>query len=263
MTSLSIQWRCHLSVSDHFGSEVAAWADWTGDFFDDGFQTTFDMLGVYQHTAAEVDALVSLLNLPTGAHILDVPCGFGRHAGPLQQRGYRVTGVDNSSTQLNDARARHPDVDFVLTDMRTPPPGPYDAVLNLWTSFGMLDTAADDRAALDAWAGALASDGTLVMQLNTFEQFEAVARRGGETTSTQRMDHGPLAGVARYNWPDQEMHVRWRRPGWHRVGKLRMYSRPQLAALLSSAGFSRLRFAADFAGNPVTASGLTVIVARR
>lgn len=250
-------------MSDHIGSEVAAWADWTGDFFGDGFQTTFDMLGVYRHTAAEVEAIVSLLNLPAGARILDVPCGFGRHAGPLQQRGYRVTGVDNSSTQLNDARARHPDVDFVLADMRTPPPGPYDAVLNLWTSFGMFETVADDRAALDAWADAIAPDGALVMQLNTIEQFEAVARCGGETMSTQRIDHGLLVGVFRYNWADQQMHFRWQRPGWHGVGSLRMYSRPQLEAMLRAAGFSRIKFTTDFAGNPVTTSGPTVIVARR
>jgi hypothetical protein len=40
-------------------------------------------LSVYRHAAVEVEALVSLLNLPAGARILDFPYGFGRHAGAL------------------------------------------------------------------------------------------------------------------------------------------------------------------------------------
>jgi hypothetical protein len=107
-----------LSVNDHIGSEVAAWADWTGDFFDDEFQTTFDMLGGHRYGAAEVGTLVSPFNLPAGARILDVPSGFGRHAGPLQ-RSYRLTGGDKSAdiAWTEFALRRAPDVAF---DNRSP-----------------------------------------------------------------------------------------------------------------------------------------------
>ena len=43
---------------------------------------------------------------PDGGDVLDVPCGFGRHALPLAAAGYRVTGVDRSPTLLDEARRR-------------------------------------------------------------------------------------------------------------------------------------------------------------
>ncbi len=49
-------------------------------------------------TRQETDFLVRELNLQPGQHILDIPCGFGRHAIELSQRGFRVTGVDISAT---------------------------------------------------------------------------------------------------------------------------------------------------------------------
>ena len=49
-------------------------------------------------TIQEVDFLVSELNLQKGQHILDIPCGFGRHAIELSKRGYVVTGIDISET---------------------------------------------------------------------------------------------------------------------------------------------------------------------
>lgn len=49
-------------------------------------------------TKQEVDFLLSELNLQTGQHILDIPCGFGRHAIELSKRGFNVTGIDISET---------------------------------------------------------------------------------------------------------------------------------------------------------------------
>jgi cyclopropane fatty-acyl-phospholipid synthase-like methyltransferase len=49
-------------------------------------------------TKQEVDFLLSELNMPKGQHILDIPCGFGRHAIELSKRGFNVTGIDISET---------------------------------------------------------------------------------------------------------------------------------------------------------------------
>ena len=49
-------------------------------------------------TKLEVDFLVNELNLQQGQHILDMPCGFGRHAIELSKRGFTVTGIDISET---------------------------------------------------------------------------------------------------------------------------------------------------------------------
>jgi cyclopropane fatty-acyl-phospholipid synthase-like methyltransferase len=47
-------------------------------------------------TKQELDFLISELNLQQGQSILDVPCGFGRHAIEFAKRGFHVTGIDIS-----------------------------------------------------------------------------------------------------------------------------------------------------------------------
>ncbi len=49
-------------------------------------------------TKQEVNFLLNELNLQKGQHILDVPCGFGRHAIELSKKGFKVTGIDISET---------------------------------------------------------------------------------------------------------------------------------------------------------------------
>jgi cyclopropane fatty-acyl-phospholipid synthase-like methyltransferase len=49
-------------------------------------------------TMQETDFLLGELNLEKGQDILDIPCGFGRHAVELSKRGFTVTGVDISET---------------------------------------------------------------------------------------------------------------------------------------------------------------------
>ena len=57
---------------------------------------------------AEVQALAAarLRGCPEGGDLLDVPCGFGRHAIPLARAGYRVVAVDRSPSLLAEARRR-------------------------------------------------------------------------------------------------------------------------------------------------------------
>jgi cyclopropane fatty-acyl-phospholipid synthase-like methyltransferase len=49
-------------------------------------------------TKQEVDFLEVELNLQQGQHLLDIPCGFGRHSIEFAKRGFNVTGIDISQT---------------------------------------------------------------------------------------------------------------------------------------------------------------------
>ena len=73
----------------------------------------------------DVEKIVELLELPAGAAILDCPCGHGRIANALAERGFHVTGIDASEFFLDRARAdaaeRGVDVEYVQGDMRNLP----------------------------------------------------------------------------------------------------------------------------------------------
>jgi SAM-dependent methyltransferase len=100
-----------------------------------------------EYTKREADRLEELLSVAPGAEILDVPCGAGRIALVLAQRGYRVTGVDWSSECLAHARAApgSANVAWEQRDMRDLPwTGRFDAAFCFGNSFGYLDDRANE-----------------------------------------------------------------------------------------------------------------------
>lgn len=57
-----------------------------------------------QQTEQQVDFLVRTLNLRGDEKILDLACGYGRHALSFARRGFSVTGVDLTPAYIEDAK---------------------------------------------------------------------------------------------------------------------------------------------------------------
>lgn len=78
-----------------------------------------------QGTIGECDFLERELHFDKSLKILDVGCGTGRHAIELSRRGYQVTGIDLSESQLararEKAREQHLKIDFLQHDARNLP----------------------------------------------------------------------------------------------------------------------------------------------
>ncbi|MEI6949665.1 class I SAM-dependent methyltransferase [Paraflavisolibacter sp. H34] len=92
-------------------------------------------------TLQEVAFLVSEWNLQPGRHILDIPCGFGRHAVELAKRGYPVTGIDISETfiqKLTDKiRSESLNIEAIQADILSVPlREQFSGALCLGNSFG-------------------------------------------------------------------------------------------------------------------------------
>ena len=109
--------------------------------FNEDYLYFYEQILTPEQTEQDVEKIVELLDLPPGAEILDCPCGHGRIANALAQRGFRVTGLDSSEFFLEharaDASARGVDVEFVQGDMRAIPwRDRFDALVNWFTSFG-------------------------------------------------------------------------------------------------------------------------------
>ncbi len=89
--------------------------------------------------------LTSYLQLPKNAEILDLACGKGRHSVFLNELGYRVTGVDLSPQSIAFAKQFENDsLHFEEHDMTVPFPKKFDAVFNLFTSFGYFENSEDN-----------------------------------------------------------------------------------------------------------------------
>ncbi len=108
--------------------------------------------------------LISFLNLPKKSKILDLPCGRGRHAIYLNNLGYQVTGADLSINNINFAKKfENNTLHFHTQDMRSSLSEKYDAIFNLFTSFGYFDTEDENVKVLQNFKSGIKENGIVVL----------------------------------------------------------------------------------------------------
>jgi len=108
--------------------------------------------------------LISFLQLKKGDKILDLPCGKGRHALFLNSIGYDVVGADLSKNSVEFAKTfENNTLKFNLHDMRSPLIGKYNAIFNLFTSFGYFDDNKSNIKVLKNFKNALHKNGFIVI----------------------------------------------------------------------------------------------------
>jgi SAM-dependent methyltransferase len=112
-----------------------------------------------------IDNLCSFLKPKSGAKMLDIACGRGRHAIYLNKKGFDVLGIDLSIASIKFAKQfKNKTLDFFVHDMRHLFYTNYfDFSLNLFTSFGYFETDKDHINALKSFRKSLKKDGKLVI----------------------------------------------------------------------------------------------------
>src|SRR4030043_331270 len=78
---------------------------WYEALFED-YGKKYDEESFTKGTLGECDFIEKELNYNKSLRILDVGCGTGRHSIQLARRGYQITGVDLSESQLKRAREK-------------------------------------------------------------------------------------------------------------------------------------------------------------
>ena len=98
-----------------------------------------------------MENLTSYLNIPEDGTILDLACGKGRHSVYLNAIGYDVTGVDLSPQSIAFAKQfENKTLHFDVHDMSNPYTQQFDAVFNLFTSFGYFENEEDNLNTIKA-----------------------------------------------------------------------------------------------------------------
>jgi SAM-dependent methyltransferase len=189
-----------------------------------------------------VARLLELLELPAGARVLDCPCGQGRHAHLLAEAGFDVDGLDYSEELLALARERGTSrtLRYTRGDMRRLPArwtGRFDAVVNLFTSFGFFLDPADDARVVREFARVLADGGVLVWHGGSRDGVMArfLARDWWVSEDGTMIGHersfDPLSGVL-------TVLTTWegRKGRGEREHRIRLYTASRLAELCADAG---------------------------
>ncbi len=105
----------------------------------------------HREAALFMNKLTNFLNLQNNDTILDLACGRGRHSKYLYKQGFNVTGVDLSTESIAYAKQyENPGLHFEVHDMCFPYPQQFDAVFNLFTSFGYFENEADNLKTINA-----------------------------------------------------------------------------------------------------------------
>lgn len=71
-------------------------------FFDGHYKEIWKTIIPDELTVKEVDFMIPYFSLEPGTKVLDLMCGYGRHAIGLARKGITVTAVDNLSDYINE-----------------------------------------------------------------------------------------------------------------------------------------------------------------
>lgn len=120
-----------------------------------------------------IGKLVDKIQLTEGMRVADICCGKGRHSIELSNYQLNVWGMDLSENSILEAQATGNDrTKFNVHDMRDPfPESDFDAIFNLFTSFGYFNDAREDLKCLSNIYNSLKSGGTFVQDYIHAEYF--------------------------------------------------------------------------------------------
>ncbi|MDN3677226.1 class I SAM-dependent methyltransferase [Flavobacterium paronense] len=138
--------------------------NWYSSWFDTPYYHILYKDRNYREAQIFMDNLTHYLNLPEKAKVLDLACGKGRHAIYLNKLGFDVVGADLSENSIAEATKNANDtLHFVVHDKREVFAEKFDAIFNLFTSFGYFENREDDIKTLMAIKESLSEYGFAVI----------------------------------------------------------------------------------------------------
>jgi len=240
--------------------------EWWEDIYNR--QIYFDLYEEADTRLAEQEAqqIVTLLHPSDRARILDVCCGYGRHSIPLAQRGFQITGIDLSTTQIQHAREiaknTHTHLDFHVTDARKLDfHRSFDVVLNMFVSFGFFTTENENKEVLRGIQRALKPGGKLLLDFwNREKEIREFKPTACETIRDiivlKEWQFDALGG--RLDWKNTVIFPDGKRESWEH--SVRAYTVAELKALVEEAGLRVEAVYGSLAGEKYTLDSPSAII---
>jgi SAM-dependent methyltransferase len=151
-------------------------------------------------TGKDVAFLTRHLPLPRYRRVLDLCCGYGRHAIGLAEQGYQITGLDRDGATIAEAQRRSREagveVSYITCDMREMDTlaDTFDAVINMWQSLSYFDDETN-TGVLRSIHDRLTPGGRLVVDLYNRASFERQqGTKQQEINGVTVLSHGYMQG---------------------------------------------------------------------
>jgi 2-polyprenyl-3-methyl-5-hydroxy-6-metoxy-1,4-benzoquinol methylase len=219
-------------------------------WFKDWFDTKYYHLLYQNRNESEAENFIKnlthFLHLENGAEILDLACGKGRHAMILHQLGFEVLGADLSENSINEAKKNEKDgLTFQVQDMREIiPQKQFDAVFNLFTSFGYFEDTSDNVKVIQAVFQMLKSKGILVIDfMNVHRVLDVMITQETKVVSGIQFElHRKYSGthiIKEINFKDGEQNFSYQE-------KVQALKKEDFESLLQNNGFSLMHIFGDY-----------------
>ena len=170
---------------------------WYVDFFGSDYQEAYGHIFTKERTEKEVLFVERTLGLSSNSRLLDLCCGQGRHSVLLASHGLKVTGQDLSREYLEQAgrsaKEQGVHLDLLCKDMRDIPfKDHFDAVINMFSAFGYLESDEENLKVLKAVREALKPGGRVLLDMINREW---VVSNYDQSDWRQGEDGQPLPGA--------------------------------------------------------------------
>ncbi len=240
--------------------------DWFIGYFDELYYKTYKPYEDEDHNKMEAEFIANVLNLPKGSKILDVGCGYARHAVYLAKMGYYVSCLDISDYLLKKAEERIREfnvynlIRIIKCDMRNMNfDHEYDAAYIFYTTFGYFSDDENFKV-LNNLNKALKKSGLLLIDVpNPFRMFSSALHasllRGRDATRYIWWESGGYYILEKHDI--DVLNSRWimdrvfidkntGRKISQRVSIVRIYMPTELKRLLNEAGFKIIKLYGDY-----------------
>ncbi len=210
------------------------------NFFGPGSPFVGHPLLTAERTRLEVDRVLEWCAQPPQA-VLDVGCGFGRHAVEFARRGLEVVAIDPSPTMIAESRSNMVvagvEAEFVQASGEDfVRPESFDLVVCLFTTFGQITSGSSDDAPclLSNARASLRGSGSLVIEVPELDR--------ARNAMVAHEQLGPSTVTRSFDETTSQMHERFVTPAGEFNLAYRLFSRDELLGLVETAGFEIQEF---------------------
>lgn len=251
-------------------NSISDWYREDEKFFNKKYFQEWNEFISLERTIQEVNFIENVLKLKKGDHVLDIACGHGRHSIELASRGYKIVGQDINKLFLDvmQEKAKKVGVKVILVraDMRKIPfKDKFDAVINMFISFGYLENDTEDQQVLNSISKSLKKGGLFFMDFLNKEQ---IMKNYQSKDWFEAGDGSKVLLERKYDYitgKNYEYRIRINKGKTEEACSIiRMYDVSEIAVMFNKAGLELIDLYGSYKGDVLTIdSKQAILIARK